>query len=438
MASAAQEPERTTFPGGAGVSSKGLRCSGRVADPTRSERVGEIVTRLKAGDFDAARYESTPRLRAERLAQVLTRSLSRGALRRRLKRLGVGAEFCGGELLAISVEGGGLDVRGAKGQGQVLTGPGLNARLLAVFPELLPHTLTNLTVQLGDTGDVVLTIANPATSGSNALSLDLILFLKSYLASSAVIRYNAVGTGTGPFGSTFGQGTVTDPFSSGLTPGPLEAPQQLDLTWNAAGVNWIEIFATQVAVSPGNKSLSFSPSGFTTWSVGLDPQYVTVTYTIPPCATCTLNIQVHDACDGSGVGGAVLTLSNGLSCTTAGGGGCTISGIPDGSYTYTVTKTGYPTVTGSFTCTCGGGTSTLTVNLTPTGGCSNCDLTVTVIDYCTGLPLAGVDIYIDGVLACTTGASGVCVITGLANGDHTVVISRTGYATQTRTYRCTS
>ncbi len=155
------------------------------------------------------------------------------------------------------------------------------------------------------------------------------------------------------------------------------------------------------------------------------------------CLTCELTLQVHDACDGSGIGGATVTLTpGGGSCTTAGGGGCTINDIQAGDYTYTVEVSGYGTVTGSFTCACGGGSTTVSVNLTPTGGCDTCDLTITVIDYCTGTALSGVTVTVDGV-PCTTGAPGTCSFSNLANGDHTVVISKTGYNSQTFTWRCT-
>ncbi len=337
-----------------------------VRQSIREERVSGLLSAIKADIFDSTRYESTPRLRAERIAQILTRSISRSSLRRRLKRLGVEKEFLSGKLSALSVEGGGVDVF-RNGKGQVLTGPGIDRQLLEVFPELLPLTLVNSTYQIPPhASDADISVSNPATSGSNALVMNLSIYGVQNLASAAVARYIVSGTGLG-MGGSFGAPTVTDPFGS--QGGGTVYPQNVDVTWNAAGVNWIEIYSGQNAVSPGSKAVSFSTT-YTSWTVGLSFEYCTVTYTTPPCLTCEIVVECEDACSGAAVGGAVFTLSNGLTCSTNGSGECTISNIPDGNYTYTLVKTGYISEGGSFSCVClTGGQTVLSFILERVGGC---------------------------------------------------------------------
>ena len=356
-----------------------LTPSARAVEQARCERVGEIVARLKADSFDAARYESTPRRRAEVLAAVLSKALSRGQMRRRLKSLGVSAQYSGGTLTAISVEGGGLDVRRADGRGQVLTGPGLDARLLEVFPELLPHTLTNLTFNASPAaGDTDISIANPSSSGTQPLLINLTLWLAAYLASAAVAHYTVtVGDTTLPSPTTiFGTFTISDPYGSTTLAGggpevTLYAAQAVSFSWSAAGLNWLEINATSGSATPGNKSISCaSITDPGSYGIGLHFVQVVITYTNPPCLTCTLVLEASHGCTGAGLGGVLLTLSNGLNCTTNGSGECTISGIPDGDYTYTLTKTGYVSENGSFSCVClTGGTTVISVSIDPVGGC---------------------------------------------------------------------
>lgn len=354
---------------------------GRAVTESRGERVGEIVSRLKAGDFDAARYESTPRRRAEILAAVLSKALSRGALRRRLKRLGVAPEFQSAELKAVSVEGGGIDIRRPDGVGQVLTGPGIDTSLLAVFPELLPHTLTNATITLvPGASDAINSFTFPsASSNTKALWISFTLWLPEYLASAAYTEYQVSAGTLLPLGRTLnGTFTVTDPYGvdtlSGADVLAGGASARAHLDWNADGINFAEVSAEQTERSPGNKTVAYAGGGggteATDWVCGMSFIGLTLTYTTPPCLTCEITIEVSHGCSGSGLGGVAFTLSNGLTCTTNGAGECTISDIPDGEYTYTVTKTGFVSENGTFSCAClTGGSTVISIRLDPNGGC---------------------------------------------------------------------
>ncbi len=356
----------------------------------RAERTADLAARLKAGDFDAARYESTPRARAEVLAAVLSKALSRGAMRRRLKRLGVTAEFCGGDLLAISVEGGGLDVRGRNGRGQVVTGAGLDERLLNVFPELLPFTLRNLTLNIpfGASFVPAVDVALPAPptktswSASGVEAWNLSIFLKSYLASQAKAWYtfdlfrNLIPTH--PYGLysaqfAFTYLTVSIPWDGSVYP-TIPIYSNSNVIWPADGLNWCETHAEQADAVLGSitASATTTPMGapqqqFRMTATAVD---LHITYTVPPCETCDLTIQANSACDAAAVGGGVFSLDvEGYECTQDGSGVCTITGIPDGTYEWTWTKTGYLSLFGTFTCDCAGGASELVLEVTPDGGC---------------------------------------------------------------------
>ena len=401
----------------------------------RSERTAALTERLKSGDFDAARLESTPRRRAEVLAQVLTRTLSRGEMRRRLKRLELPRGWEHASLEAVSVEGAGYRLRRGT-EGLWRSGPGTHAALLTAFPELLPHTLTNLSVQVSAAaGDTILTVTAAATSGSIAMSLNMDLYPPQYLGTFAEARYNITAGSTGMPPAEIGVVTTSDPYGSGTTGPGLYSNLPLTFEWSAAGLNWLEINAGMGDRSPGDKSASFSIISGSTWTVQADFLWVTVTYTVPPCDTCELTIQVNSACDAEPVGGGVLLLDNGMSCTQNGSGVCTISGIPDGEYEWTWTKTGYVSQSGTYTCPCEGGSSDLFLDVTPTGGCGGPCNGHFVATACEG-PLEGAQVFVDGVFACETGADGTCDAYGFAAGSHTVTVTKDGYTSDPFSWVC--
>lgn len=434
----------------------------------RAERTAALTARLREGDFDAARYESTPRRRAERLASVLTRMLSKGTLKRRLRKLGVAAEFCGGELLAVSVEGGGIDVRRADGRGQVVTGPGLDERLLDVFPELVPFTLRNLTLTapfgISSASANGVWIPPPAPdqptfTAYGVEAYDLTLFLTTYSATAAEAR---IGFACG--GPAFNPGLplldisttavyVNADYASLFPWSPFVCGGSYFeyKTWPAGGVNWVNTHAEQSDAIVGDTSFTatfdFSPlsnpppgnCGPSTVSRSASMRYteLRITYDVGPCSTCTLDLQVNSACDGGLVDGGTFDLGNGQSCTQS-GGTCTISGISHGSYDWTWTKEGWQTKTGTFVCECEGGSSTLFLSVVPDGGCpaDPGEVEVTIDDFCTELSLEGVLIVLDADTPdeeqCTTGADGICYFENVAEGEHTLTVSKDGYQSRYR------
>jgi hypothetical protein len=120
--------------------------------------------------------------------------------------------------------------------------------------------------------------------------------------------------------------------------------------------------------------------------------------------------------------GALATLSNGLSCTTGGSGTCTISNVPDGTYTLTGSATGYSTTT-STSFTTSSGTTTAAVTLV-----ANAATTRSVAFTTTGI--SGATITVSTGENCVT-VSTTCTIPGLALTGLTYTASKTGYVTQT-------
>ena len=146
-----------------------------------------------------------------------------------------------------------------------------------------------------------------------------------------------------------------------------------------------------------------------------DANLVTSTYAMDATQR-TITVTVNGPSSG-----ALATLSNGLSCTTVSGVTCTISNVPDGTYTLTGSASGYTTNT-STQFTTGPGSTTATVALT-----ANAATTRSVTFTSTGI--SGVLITVGGV-SCTT-VNTQCTISDLALTALTYAASKTGYVTQT-------
>ena len=147
-----------------------------------------------------------------------------------------------------------------------------------------------------------------------------------------------------------------------------------------------------------------------------DANLVTSTYAMDATQR-TITVTVNGPSSG-----ALATLSNGLSCTTVSGVTCTISNVPDGTYTLTGSASGYTTNT-STQFTTGSGTTTATVALT-----ANAATTRSVTFTSTGI--SGVLITVSSGESCTT-VNTQCTISGLALTALTYTASKTGYVTQT-------
>lgn len=381
-------------------------------------------------------------------------------MRRRLKRLGVAPAFCGGDLLAISVEGGGLDVRGRNRRGQVLTGAWLDEQLLAVFPELLPHTLVNLTLNATGTGaggvglknrvSQTMGLGNASLSDSGLEAYNLSLYLTRYEASTVFCESFTGQLSTTAFNFAVVSNTVCTgvflsatfpPFAASAGTKWLSGSFGVNAQWPAEGVNWVEIHAEEASAQVGTMAWSADVTGnsFAGTIYGWSQKFIRITYTDPPCDTCELTLTVSSACDSAAVGGGEFSLGvSGLSCVPDGGGQCVIPDIPDGTYAWTWTHTGYEPQTGELTCDCAGGPLTLDLSVTPVGGCGGpCELRVCVRNTCDGEPLVGATVYIDDIVRGVTGEDGCLTVPGLDAGPHEVRAEDTGFQPGQTDWDCT-
>lgn len=125
---------------------------------------------------------------------------------------------------------------------------------------------------------------------------------------------------------------------------------------------------------------------------------------------------------GGAIAGAMVSIA-GKSATTGTTGTYSITAIPAGTYTMTVSASGYNTWSGSVTITAAG-TATQNVSLTPVVTTGSVSGTVTKAD---GAALAGATVSIAGKTA-TTASNGTYSVTGIAAGTYTMTVSATGYA----------
>ena len=143
-----------------------------------------------------------------------------------------------------------------------------------------------------------------------------------------------------------------------------------------------------------------------------------------------ITVNVTDGTDA--ISGATVVLSDddelSSSKTTGDDGSVTYTDIDNGTYTITVSKSGYTTETEIVTVA--GEDIEVDIELTPTR-----TISFTVQDsQDTPEAIQGATITIDGDTAGkkTTGSSGGCTAT-LADGEHTIVVEAEGYTTKTDT-----
>ncbi|HCU07975.1 MAG TPA: hypothetical protein DF480_03230, partial [Clostridiales bacterium] len=124
--------------------------------------------------------------------------------------------------------------------------------------------------------------------------------------------------------------------------------------------------------------------------------------------------------------GATVSLAGGLKTATV-TSGAVIIGISDGTYSYTITKEGYKTVSGEVTVL--GDTTVPTITLEVTY-----DVTFTITDDDSGAPVAGATITITGPGSETTGITtlaGGTATTALTDGTYSWTASASGYTATT-------
>jgi len=142
-------------------------------------------------------------------------------------------------------------------------------------------------------------------------------------------------------------------------------------------------------------------------------------------ATCTLN--------------AVTTGAKATSGTTDVNGDFEITAVPVGTYTLTVSMTGYTSVTtSSFSVTSGSSVSVPTNETVITPTTTTGTVTGTVTDATSGSAISGVTVTLSGTsFTGTTDANGLYTISSVTPASYTVTASKTGYNSYTSSSQIT-
>ena len=210
------------------------------------------------------------------------------------------------------------------------------------------------------------------TSDTKALYWNLSGVSAAWTITAVVAKYHVrhvPDVGASPFVAT-----VTDPYGNATSGGIAEGEGEIvSITWPAGGRDWVTANAGSVNASPGNVTLAGAGGGFWTGTLmaAATPSELEITYTVGS-ATGSVTLNLTNACTGAALAGALLSLAKGAlsgSGTTDGSGQVTVSGLDPGTWDYTVTLAGYTSASGSVPVAAGG-TTTLTLSLTPTGGCA--------------------------------------------------------------------
>jgi prenyltransferase beta subunit/protocatechuate 3,4-dioxygenase beta subunit len=152
----------------------------------------------------------------------------------------------------------------------------------------------------------------------------------------------------------------------------------------------------------------------------------------PQPITGTVTGKVVDVSTNQPLGG-VSVVSGQLSATTTNTGEFTLSDMPSGSQTITLSLNGYATASVTVNITAGSITDlgTITLSTSPTTGI----IKGTVTDASNGQPLEGVAITVTGSFSgsTTTGTDGSFIFTDVTPGNVTMTASKTGYYSATGT-----
>ncbi len=277
----------------------------------------------------------------------------------------------------------------------------------------------------------------PTTSASGDLVWDLSGVDPSWnvtALSARLVISNFGASGVEPF--TQPAFTITDVLTGdSLLCDDLIQDQQcfLDVDW-ADEIPWLLANAGNTHVHHGTATLgvSYDPTtDFATWGYGA----YTLAVTYSEGSSGSVTVCATESCSGSPLVGASVTVG-GIAGTTGASGCVTLGGVPSGSQSWVVSATGYTSTSGTVSVP-GGGSNSVSTELTPPLGCPTCSLTITATNACTGNPLVGASALRNGAGATSTNGSGQAVFTGIYPGAGAWSVSLAGYGTASGTYTCT-
>ena len=175
-----------------------------------------------------------------------------------------------------------------------------------------------------------------------------------------------------------------------------------------------------------SKSGYYAGSGSATINSSSTSKSVTI-YLTPIPTSGTITVYVKDASTGAAISGASVS-GGGVSGSTNTSGYVSFSGLSFGSYTFSASKSGYNSNSGSASISTSATTNSVTIYLTklPTSG----SITVTVRDKDTNAVLSSATVS-GGGYSGTTGSSGTVSFTTMPFTTYTFTASKSGYDSNT-------
>lgn len=197
-------------------------------------------------------------------------------------------------------------------------------------------------------------------------------------------------------------------------------------TTNSSGYKTFSGLSLGTYSFTASKSGYSSGSGSATISASSTSKSVTI-YLTPTPSSGTITVYVKDASTGAAISGASVS-GGGYSGSTNNSGYVSFSSIPFGSYTFSASKSGYSSGSGSASISASATTNSVTIYLTrlPTSG----TITVTVRDKDTNAVLSGAAVS-GGGYSGTTNSSGTVSFSSVPFGTYTFTASKSGYDSNT-------
>lgn len=196
---------------------------------------------------------------------------------------------------------------------------------------------------------------------------------------------------------------------------------------------------TVPSLSPGTYTLKVSKAGYTAVSIGASV-FAGVNTNIGDVrlllgsASSGLQGTVRHGVTGEAIAGALVAIAGGGTATTDGSGHYRITGALPGSFSVTVSRTGFDTVTAGGTLPTGVIVA-FSPSLYPSGTTPNAaTLRGRVVSSATQTAVAGAQVRVGGLTTSTDGNGGFD-LTGLTAGGIVIEIAASGFAT--RTYNAT-
>ena len=252
-----------------------------------------------------------------------------------------------------------------------------------------------------------------------------------------VLRTIAEGLGLGFPGASIYVSSMAEFFGANTTPGTIAGHVTDSATGAAlAGATVSTSGASATTDSSGSYTLNNVPPGSRSVTAPLTG-YVTqtITVTVNPGATATLDFQlsktmtpgaisgqVTNASTGAALAGATVSFSGG-STTMDSNGAYSFSNVAPGTYNVTASQTGFSSQTASVTVN-SGATATLNFQLSPAAGPGT--ISGRVSNITTGGAVSGATVSFSGG-STTANSNGNYTFTNVAPGTYNVTATHSGY-----------